>query len=41
VAELDYGLARLAAEEGQFANAWRFFNNAVSAQVAHGVQYSL
>jgi len=39
VAELDYGLARIAAERGEFSNAYRHYINAVSAQVAQGVSH--
>ena len=37
VSEMDYGLARIAAEEGNFAEAYTCYINAVSAQLAQGV----
>jgi tetratricopeptide (TPR) repeat protein len=40
VSEMDYGLARIAAEEGNFAEAYTCYINAVSAQLAQGVSYN-
>jgi hypothetical protein len=40
VAELDYGLARLAAERGDFAAAYRHYTHAVSAYLAQGVGHA-
>jgi hypothetical protein len=39
VAELDYGLARIAAEEGDFATAYSHYSSAVSAHLAQGIKY--
>jgi hypothetical protein len=39
VAELDYGLARIAAEKGDFATAYAYFSSAVSAHLAQGIRY--
>jgi hypothetical protein len=39
VAELDYGLARIAAEGGAFPEAYRHYINAVTAQVAQGMSH--
>jgi hypothetical protein len=40
IAELDYGLARLAAEAGRFNEAYDFYSSAVSAHVAYGVEHA-
>lgn len=40
VAELDYGLARLAAEAGEFQTAYEHYMNATSAHVAYGVAHA-
>jgi hypothetical protein len=40
VAELDYGLARIAAERGKFEEAYKHYISAVSAHIAQGVLYS-
>lgn len=39
VAELDYGLARVAAEAGDFALAYQYFDSRLSALIAQGVAY--
>jgi len=39
VAELEYGLARLAAEAGRFQEAYDLYSSAVSAHVAQGVAH--
>jgi len=40
VAEFDYGLARIAAEEGDFESAYQYFDNGVSALMSQGVVHS-
>ncbi len=40
VAELDYGLARIAAEDGDFDTAYRHYISAIAAQVAQGVSHA-
>jgi hypothetical protein len=40
VAELDYGLARIAAEAGDFAKAYEHYVSAASAHVAYGVAHA-
>jgi hypothetical protein len=40
VAELDYGLARVAAEQGDFEAAYRHYESGVSALLAQGVSHS-
>jgi hypothetical protein len=40
VAELDYGLARVAAEAGDFATAYQYFDSGSSALLARGVDHS-
>ena len=40
VAELDYGLARLAAEDGDFQRAYHHYMSATSAHVAYGVAHA-
>jgi hypothetical protein len=40
IAELDYGLARLAAEAGEFDAAYDHYSSAVSAHVAYGVDHA-
>lgn len=39
VAEIDYGLTRIAAEEGQFDRAYRHYTDAVSAQISQGFSH--
>lgn len=39
VAELDYGLARIAAERGDFEEAYKYYVSAVSAHLAKGVSH--
>jgi hypothetical protein len=41
VAGLDYGLARVAAEEGRIGDAYRHYIAAVSAKLAQGVEHEL
>jgi hypothetical protein len=41
VAELDYGLARIAAERGDFANAYSHYTSAVSAHLAQGMNFGV
>jgi hypothetical protein len=41
VAGLDYGLARIAAEEGRIGDAYRHYVAAVSAKLAQGVEHQL
>jgi hypothetical protein len=40
VAELDYGLARIAAERGDFQTAYKYASSAVAAYVAQGTDHS-
>jgi len=40
VAELDYGLARIAAEQGDFEEAYQLYESGVSALLAQGVAHS-
>jgi type III secretory pathway component EscV len=40
VAELDYGLARIAAERGDFEEAYKYYVSAVSAHLAKGVSHT-
>jgi FHIPEP family protein len=40
VAELDYGLARIAAERGEFDLAYRHFESAASAYIAQGLHHA-
>ncbi|MGR9116049.1 MAG: hypothetical protein ACU85E_09805, partial [Gammaproteobacteria bacterium] len=37
VAELDHGLARIAAEQGSFTKAYRYYTSAASANVTHAI----
>jgi hypothetical protein len=39
VAEIDYGLIRIAAESGDFDEAYRHYTNAISAQIAQGFSH--
>ncbi len=39
VAEIDYGLTRIAAEEGDFDRAYRHYTDAVSAQISQGFSH--
>jgi hypothetical protein len=39
VAEIDYGLTRIAAEEGDFDRAYRHYADAVSAQISQGFSH--
>src|SRR5262249_40103207 len=40
-AELDYGLARIVAERGDFASAYTFYRAAITAHIAQGVSHGL
>jgi hypothetical protein len=41
VVEIDFGLARLAAEEGHFEKAYEYYESAVGAYTSQGVQHTL